>query len=136
MYAEEYVSRIQKIDILIANKIVERKRLEELATSTGAFTSTEKVKSSSSPDKMTNAICEYLDIDMEINKLVRERREIISTIEQLPAKEYDVIHELYVQGLTPKEIARKKDKSFNWVFYVKHKALESLQELLKSKEIV
>ena len=79
---------------------------------------------------MTGTVEKYVDIDRQIAGYTREIQEIIRTIEMLDHDEYDVLHKKYVQGMTLRGVARKREKSYSWVSHVHGNALMSLQIIL------
>ena len=89
---------------------------------------------------MADAVIEYSDIDAEIEHEIiaaqRAKREIIKTIEQLTAKEYDILHMIYIQGLSSKEIAAAKGKSTSWVTTIHRQALQSVQRILDDRDAI
>ncbi len=138
MNARELLERIEKIGSLIKNKIIEKKLFKESISCTASSFGGEKVQSSRNLHKMEDSIVKYLDfeldIDSSIEQLIEERKEIISLIEQLPKSYYDVLHMLYVQGLSFKEIAFECNKSESWATTVHGRALKALQKILDERE--
>lgn len=130
MKAEQYLDRVKKIDAMLHNKLREYERWAELAEGFGGTALGERVQSSRNLHKGADAIGNYIDIEREIDALKQERRSIISTIEQLPSTEYDLIHKLYIQDYTMKELAHHFGKSYDWVKERKRRALMLLQEML------
>lgn len=129
MKAKEFVKEIKKLDRMIVNKIIEKARWEAIATSTTVQLG-ERVQSSSDQHKMERAIIEGLSYDDEIKALRIKRSEIIHTIEQLNANEYDILHKMYVQNLTFDEVADEYERSYSWCTTLHGKALKSLQDIL------
>lgn len=138
MRAKEYLLQISKIDRLIENKIAEMDHWKAIATGTTAYSEADRVQSSGSKDKMADAVCRYLQIDEELNRavdlLVDTKQEVIRTIEQLEADEYDILHKLYVQGKTFQEVAEDKAKSYSWVTSKHGRGLASLQRILDERK--
>lgn len=133
MIAEKYLSRIEKIDAIISNKVKDYKRWVEIAEGLGDFSVSERVQSSKNLQKIPDAIGRYIDIDREIEALKRERLEIINTLEQLPNTEYELLYQVYVKGYTLKEVADYFDRSYDWVKKRKRKALLMVQDVLDGK---
>lgn len=130
---EQYLSRIRKIDTLIANKKNECKRLKEIAYGLGGYSEGERVMSSKTYDKSTNAICRYVDIENEIDELEIERETILKNIEKLPSNEYDLLYRLYVDNRSFKDLSIHFDKSYSWVKKTKKRALNHLQDIMKKE---
>ena len=128
--AEKYLKRLSKIDVLIANKANEVNRWKDISMSLGGFSAVERVSSSKSPHGKSDAVCEYIDLEREIETLKAERRKMMHTIERLPSVECDLIYKIYVQAYSLKELAFHYKKSYDWVKKRKRKALKLLQEFL------
>ena len=141
MKAIDFLRQVDKLDRLIANKIIEMERWKALAMGTGASTEGERVQSSGSKQRMQDAVCRYISIEDDINQyideLVDKKQEVISTIEQLPTKEYDILHKIYIQHIKLHEVAENWDgetRSLTGVKKIHRKALISLQRLLDERE--
>lgn len=138
MKAKDYLLQISKIDRIIENKLYEVERWKEIATGTSISTEGEKVQSSGNKQKMAEAVCRYIQIENEvtadIDNLVNLKQDIISLIEQLSTDEYDVLHKIYIQGMTFKEVAISKDKSYSAITTIHGRALASLQRLMNERE--
>lgn len=135
-----YLKQLEKLDAIIKNKRIEKARWRDMALSITGHSDGERVQSSGSKQKMADAVIEYSDIDAEIEHEIiaaqRAKREIIKTIEQLTAKEYDILHMIYIQGLSSKEIAAAKGKSTSWVTTIHRQALQSVQRILDDRDAI
>ena len=135
--AQEYLEQVEKINARIKNKMAEEEQWKSIALSVTGNTEGERVKSSSSQQKMANAVERLVDIRREINKQIEEliavKQDILRTIEKLNATEYDVLHKRYIQGMTYDEIGATKHKSKSWATTVHGRALQSLNKLLSEK---
>lgn len=138
MKARDYLRQPQKLDAMINNKLIEKDQLKSIALSITPQMGGERVQSSSSQQRMANAIDKIVDIDAEINRLidrlVDKKQEVISTIEELNVTEYDVLHKLYIQGLTYYDVAQAYGKSYSWATTIHGRALSSLQRVLNERE--
>ena len=130
MQAEIYLDRVKKIDAMIQNKLRDHRHWVEVADGLGGAGLGERVQSSRNLHRGADAIDRYIDIEREIEALKQERQEIMETIERLPSAEYEVIHMLYVQDYSMKEIAYIKKKSYDWVKRKKRWSLEFIQAIL------
>ena len=137
MRAKDYLLQISKIDKLIENKIAEMEHWRTVAESTGTYSEGERVQSSSSGQKMADAVVRYVSIQEEINeevaRLIDTKQDVIRTIEQLPAEKYNVLHKVYVQGLDLNVVAIDAKKSYSWATTVHGRALQDLQRILDKK---
>lgn len=142
MKSKDYLLQISRIDRLIENKIVELEQWKAVAISTTAYSEGDRVQSSGSKQKMADAVCRYLqmedEINAEIDKLADLKKEVISTIEQLPSNdEYDVLHKRYVQGKELQDIAndfKGKEVSYSNITTIHGRALKHLQIILDERE--
>ena len=134
MNAKTFLEQIEKLDTMIENKRAEVQRWKDIANNTAVNMSGERVQSSGNHDMVANAICTYLDIEREeIDTLLAKRKDIIGVIEQLPPDEYDLLHKVYVQYFTLKEITYMKKRSYSWATTTHEKALNNLQKILNKR---
>lgn len=134
MEAEQYLQRIKKIDALTRNKRNEINRLKAAATGLAGFAASESVQSTKNPHKAQDAIAKYCDLESEISALTAERKEIIKTLEKLPALDYDFLFKFYVEDYTLKELASEFRRSYDWAKWKKRNALEKLQAILNEEK--
>lgn len=132
--AKKYLMQIGKYDAMLENKQAEKEKWEAIATSTTARLS-ERVQTSGSGEKMTNAVMKILKLQEEIDecivKLQKKKDEIINVIEQLDYKEYDLIHKIYVQYYTLKEYQYMKHVSYSSVTSIHGRALNNVLKILE-----
>lgn len=134
MDARRYMERVGELKEIIDNKIEERTRLYLEAVSTGTSGNGERVQTSTGAGAMTGTVEKYVDIDRQIAGYTREIQEIICTIEMLEHDEYDVLHKKYVQGMTLRDVARKRKKAYSTTAHTHSIALIHLQEILDIRE--
>ena len=138
MKAKDYLLQISKIDRLVENKIAELEHWQAIATGTTTFSDGDRVQSTGNKYKMEDAIIKCIeisnDLNVEIDRMVDTRKEVISTIERLKPSEYDVLHKIYVQNKDFQEIATAKKMSYSWVTTKHGRALASLQKILDERE--
>lgn len=135
MNAKEYLLQLQRYDRIIENTMCEIARYREMAESTGMGKHDDvKVQTTRRHDRMESAIVSYVELEEQLSRIMKDaakaKMEIISTIQQLPTNEYDVLHKAYVQYKTFYEIANMVDKSYRWVTMTHGKAVTSLQKIL------
>lgn len=134
MKAKAFLEQLAKLNKLIENKMIERQQWKSIAVGSGQGTDSERVQSSGNPQKMADAVARYIDIEREIDaaidKYVNKRNHIISVIEQLPVTEYDLLHKVYVQGITIEEAAATFGKSYSWGTSKHGMALKMVQDIL------
>jgi DNA-directed RNA polymerase specialized sigma subunit len=136
--AQEYLEQVDKLNAMIENKTAESAQWRSIALGVTANSEGERVQSSSSQQKMADAINRVVDLQAEINclidRLIDTKLEIIKTIEQLNATEYDVLHKRYIQGMTFDEVGAAKGKSKSWATTVHGRALQNLNVILDERE--
>lgn len=131
---KKYLMQIGKYDAILENKRAEKEKWEAIATSTTAKLS-ERVQISSNGDKIPSAIMKILkfqeEIDEYIIELNKKKLEIINVIEQLDAKEYDLLHKVYVQYYTLKQYQYMKHISYSSVTSIHGRALNNVMKILE-----
>jgi DNA-directed RNA polymerase specialized sigma24 family protein len=133
MTAEEYLRQIAKIDALILNKQADYRRWQEIAEGFGSFSDGDRVQGSKNLQKIPDAIGRYIDIEREVERLKQRRLEIIGTMEQLPAEEYDLLFRYYALGHSLKEIAYHMKKGYDRVKVIKREGLNMVQRILDER---
>ena len=132
--AKEFLSQPKKLDLLIKNKLIEKRQWHDLALGITANMEGERVQSSGSQQKMADAIGRCIDVEAEIDclvdKLIDKKKEVIQVIEQLDSPiEYDIMHRLYVQYMTLQEVADHYKKEYGWATTTHGRALKSVQRI-------
>ena len=139
MNAKDYLLQLKKLDRMIENKQIEIQQLKGVATSITPTMSGERVQSTSNPQRIADAIGDYIDLEAEVKRDIAElfakKREIIASIEQLNTTEYDILHKIYVQYLTFDEVAFSCNYSRSWVATVHGRALQHLQEVIDCTKV-
>ena len=138
MNAKDFLLQIKKLDKLIENKLVEIQQWKAIATNSTTNMSGERVESSHNPRSKEDAICKYMDLEIEAQKdferFVKAKNDVISVIEQLNATEYDILHKIYVQDFTLQDVANKYDMSYSWATTTHGIALKHVQRILNERE--
>ena len=136
--AKAFLKQYGKIERVLANKVVEKQRWEDIAQSVTASSDGERVQSSGKPSKMADAVARIVDIEKEIDEVTatldRTRKDILKVIEQLPTNEYDVLHKCYIQGMTNGEIAESASREYSWASANKFKGETKVQQMLEARE--
>ena len=148
MKAKEFLNQVEKLDKLIGNKMIEKEQWKSIAmgVTSGAETVMihgvahlpDKVQSSGNPQKMADAVARYVDIEAEIteiiDRLIDTKQEVISVIEKLNAIEYDLLHKVYIQHQTLRDVAIACERTYSWVTTVHGRALKNVQIILDGME--
>ena len=132
--AIEFLQQVEKLEKIIHNKLIEIEQWKALALSTTSVLSPDKVQSSGSKQKMSEAVDRYLDIEREINecidKLYDTKKDVLEKIEMLEAVNYDVLFKIYIEYMDFQSVADAYEKSKNWAYKQHTIALEELEALL------
>ena len=139
MDAKTFLSQVKKLEFMIQNKLLEKKRWKEIALGITANMDGERVQSSGGKSKMADAIEKCVDMEAEIDslvdKLIDTKKDVIKTIESLDSTcEYQVVHLKYIQDKTFEEIADEMNRSYTAITTIHGRALVSVQKILTSKE--
>ena len=137
--AQRYLERVEMIDTIVNNKLIEQRQWHDLALSITANMGGERVQSSGSKSKMADALNKCIDMEEKISdavdKLAAEKTEIVTTIEQLDSPiEYNVAHMRFIQYKTLQEIADHYKKSYEWVKTTNGRAIASVNRILERKK--
>ena len=139
--AQLYLERVEMIDSIITNKLIEQRQWKDIALGITANMSGERVQSSGSKSKMADAIGKCVDIESEIDKmidmLIEVKKEVIKTIEQLDnPTEYNVLHKRFIQYKSLQEIADDYGKEYGWATTTLGRAMVHVAAILdKRKEV-
>lgn len=138
MKASEYLHQIEAIETKIRNIRVDIAQLKDLALSVTPAYEGERVQASGNNQRMATAIDRWADkeaeLNAEIDRLIDKKIEISSTINHLSKpKESGVLHMLYLENKSFKEVAQHYDKSVSWATSIHGRALQSLQKVLDAR---
>lgn len=137
MSAQEWLEQVRKLDQMINAKLAERDRLKDMATDISPkpmdgmpFDNTGVV-----PRKMESAVVKLIDLADELNRLIDEyinhKQKVVKALEQLPAKEYGVLHRHYIRYMTWEQIAEDMGYSTMQVWRIRKKGLKNLQDVIE-----
>ena len=131
-----FLERVEKIETIIENKLIEQRQWRELAENITANIEGERVQSSSTiTSKMANAVLNCVVLEDEIaeavDKLIAEKQKVTQTIEKLYSPtEYKILHMRYIQHISLADIADRLDKEYTWVTTTHGRALKSVEKLI------
>lgn len=140
--AKAYLEEIKRIDTLIQNKRSEKIYWQEImyerATNITPQMSGERVQSSGSKHKMADTVDSCVDrvqkLENRIKELFAEMDEIIADIESLPEMESDILHKVYVQYMSLKEVAASRGESYSSVTTNHGVALKMISDILDKRK--
>ena len=135
MDAKSYLRQVEKLDVLIQNKLIERQQWKDIAEGITASVGGERVQASGSQQKMANAIEKCVDMESEIDAivdtLIETKKEVIATIEQIDSPtEYDILHKRYIQFMPLQEIADRYGREYTTITTTHGRALKNVQNIL------
>ena len=109
MTTKQYLKQIERLDLMIENKLSEVYNLKAMAVSISSPSNTDRVQSSGSYDKLSDKVAKLVDMEREIDELVDNyvdtRKKIISQIDAMENKNsYSILTDVYVKRIPFKEI--------------------------------
>lgn len=136
--AKEFLKQVEKLDVRIGNKLIEQRQWRDIALGITANMEGERVQSSGSQSKLSDAVIKCVDMEAEIDRLVdiliETKKEVIQTIERLDsAIEYNVLHMRYIQFKDLQDIADHYGKEYGWATTTHGRALKNVQAILDEK---
>lgn len=136
MDAKQFVMKIEDIDAKIEGRSYEIAKLKLIASGRTSQWGSERVQSSGSHDKMANTIVQYIDYenDAEICELMQLKQEIIDAIKKLQTKHYKMLHRIYVQGMSIRDVYLQEGMSRTWGDNTHNNALKELQGVIDNME--
>ena len=137
--AQTYLEQYEMNFVQVECRMAERQQWHDLAFCITQQISGDRVKSSGSKSKMTEAydhcIAMEAGISEEIKKLYKKQDEIKKTLAQLDnPTEYKLLHMRYIRLMELKDIADEFKADYTWVTTVHGRALKSLQDILDAQE--
>ena len=136
--AQKYLEKVEKLDAIITNKLIEQRQWKEIALGITANMGGERVQSSGSQSKMADALNKCIDMEAEIDravdKLIDCKKEVIATIEALDSpSEYRLLHARYIQHIELKEIAEMWGKEYTTITTMHGRAIANVQRIMEGK---
>ena len=135
---KEYLKQPEKMDALIKNKLIEKQGWRDIALGITANMDGERVQSSGSKSKMSDALDKVVDMEAEIDRLIDKyvdiKKDVIATIEKLDiVMEYNIMHMRYIQYMSFQEIADHFGKDYTWATTAHGRALKSVEKIRAEK---
>lgn len=132
MSNEEYLGMIEKLNLLINNKILEKEELFTVATKT-TQENDGMPHASGTSDKVGNGTVKLVEKETEIDRAIDLfydlKGEIIGQMQKLSADEYDVLHKSYVQGMSLANIAKIKGKHVDTIKSIRRRGIQNIKIL-------
>ena len=137
MRATKYLLQVRRLDARINNKLAEKQRIMDLVTGVSPSLSG-MPRPTGNHDKIGDAIARLTEVEEEINRVIDQlvvvRAEVVGLLETLPADEYNVLHQYYVQGLTVEVIAEGMARTERQIYRIKARGLKRVQAILDARE--
>lgn len=135
--AQVYLEQYEMNFVQVECRMAERQQWHDLAFCITQQMSGDRVQSSGSKSKMTNAYDQCIEqeaaIDQEIKALSEKQEEIKQTLARLDnPTEYKLLHMRYIQFKQLKTIADNFGADYTWATTVHGRALKSVQDILDS----
>lgn len=131
---QEWLEQVKTYDEHIMAKIAEREQLWTLATkTTGSIGFTPHGTEIS--DKVGNSVVRLAQLIDETNaaidRYIEHKQQVITALEQLPEKEYSVLHRLYIRYMTMDDVAKDMNYSVMQIWRYKVNGLKILKDVMK-----
>jgi hypothetical protein len=132
--AQLFLEAVEKQEAVIKNKLIEKQQWKDIAMGITASMEGERVKSSGTKSKLSDAIDKCVDIETEIDdlidKLIDLKKEVTAVIEKVQSPtEYNLLHMRYIQYIPLKDIAERWHTEYTNVTTAHGKALKKVQEI-------
>ena len=132
MSNEEYLGMIEKLNLLINNKILEKEELFTIATKT-TQDNDGMPHATGTSDKVGNGTVKLLEKEAEIDRVIDLfydlKTEIIGQIQKLSADEYDVLYKSFAQGMSLGDIATEKNKHIDTIKKIRRSGIRNVRIL-------
>jgi len=134
MKAKEYLQQLQKLDIIINQKLQELDELKKMGGIKCIDYTMEKVQSSQKHcATFENVLIKIIDMENEINtdidKLVNKRHCIINQINELQNVQYiEILYKRYVEYKDLKKIAKEMEYTYDYIRKIHVKALQNFEK--------
>lgn len=134
--AKEYLQGILFLENKIESNRERVKKYKDVAGNKTSKLSADKVQTSSSKQKMADAVCNYSDLESIIQEDEKKKQEIINTISLLSPLESIVLYKYYVDKMKLKEIEKDMDMSYSWVSKRHSDGIRNIQKILDERSKV
>ena len=133
MKAKEYLQQIVFLNSKIEANREKVQRLKESAEGTTSNLSPNKVQTSTSKQKMADAVISYSDLEKAIDADMDKIIEIINTIGKLCPYESTVLYKHYVEDKSLWVVSREISRSYSLVTKVHSSGLKNIQKIINEK---
>ena len=134
MKAEEYLEKLPDLVDKIADCEKLITKLKAVAEKRTSNLTPDKVQASGKKDKVGDNVCSYVVVEKRKQGYEEKRKEILDTIDTLPASESRVIYQRYVNDKFLNEIANDIGRSYSWVAKKHRSGLRNIQKMLNERK--
>lgn len=140
MTAEEFLSRLSKIQRKIRVKQREAETWRSIATQMSQQMDGNRVQSSSEQDKMATAVAKAVDYEREAQaltwQLLNLQFQIIAMLDKMPTDDYGILlSDHYVNGMTLMQIADEWGFSYRHIKRLKAAAVAEFSDLYQNSSL-
>jgi len=138
MTAKQYLSRIEKLDMLIESKKDELNSFRDtLPALPSQNLSEERVQTSLQKDaSFTRSIERVMEMEAAIDKYRDERQEIIDNIYSLSSISYiKVLSQKYIYHKSLRMVSKELEYSYDWVMKSHKAGLSEIEKLIVAKTL-
>ena len=132
MSNEEYLGMIEKLNLLINNKILEKEELFTITTKT-TQANDGMPHATGTSDKVGNGAVKLVqkarEIDETIDLFYDLKQEIIGQMQKLYVEEYDVLYKSYVLRISLEDIAADKGKHIHTIKGIRRSGIKNIRVL-------
>lgn len=139
MTAKKYLQQLRLLDLKIKHKQTQARELRQKAYINSSATDGDRVQTSTSGDKLLNAVAAYVDLESEIESMVAhyflKKNEIINMIHSLDNELFvSILHKRYVEYKSFERIAIELSHAYKYIINVHGTALSEIQKKLNNVE--
>ena len=137
--AQIFLERVELIEQIIPNKLIERQQWQDLALSITAQMDGERVQSSGTKSKMADAVERCYDMEAEVlgavDKLIAEKRNVVAVLERLDNPTYyKILHMKYIQHIELEDIADEIGIEYSNLTTTHGRALKQVEVLMEGRQ--
>lgn len=141
MTTKDYLNQINRLNMLINNKLTEIAQYRELSCSISAVKNEEKVMTSPNQDKIGTNIAKIDEMERKLDEMIDDyialKEKIKQQINKLPKQKHKIIlYEKYIKFKSISEISKKLDMTDRGCKKAHKKALEEFGKINKIQYIV
>ena len=133
MTAKEYLQQLRMLDIKIRHRKEQVEELRALAMCSGSFASDgDRVQTSGSGDRMSEQVAKYVDLQAEVEEMIRgyteKKDRIIREIHELSDARYvEVLFKRYVEFKKFELISVEMNYDYTWTKKLHFQALQEFE---------